>query len=86
MSVEVSFQATVARVRTLVDGGRRIELDLPETAGEAFAILAECQRFGEVLAVTAVGTGRSKRHEHKRRGGDTFDLGKLGATHLEDEE
>jgi hypothetical protein len=44
--------ATVYKVQTLVDGGVRVTLDLPETAIMQMAQLAECQRFGVVLEIT----------------------------------
>jgi len=49
---EIKFQATVARVQTLADGGLRVTLDLPETAVMEAAQLMECKRFGVVLEVT----------------------------------
>jgi len=36
-----NFPATVCRVKTLVDGGIRVELDLPETEGDVLSILHE---------------------------------------------
>lgn len=33
------FPATVCRVKTLVDGGIRVELDLPESAGDMLTVL-----------------------------------------------
>lgn len=52
----VEFQATVARVQTLSDGGIRITLDMPETAVMQAAQLMECKRFGVVLKVKAEAT------------------------------
>lgn len=34
-----NFPATVCRVKTLVDGGIRIELDLPETEAEILTVM-----------------------------------------------
>lgn len=52
----IEFQATVARVQTLADGGIRIVLDLPETAALIAAQLIECKRWGAVLNVKAEAT------------------------------
>jgi hypothetical protein len=41
---EIVFDAAVYKVQTLVDGGVRVTLDLPETAIPQMAMLAECQR------------------------------------------
>lgn len=41
---KISFDAIVARVQTLADGGIRITLDLPETAIPQAAALMECKR------------------------------------------
>ena len=54
MDEVIRFSATVYKVQTLIDGGLRVTLDLPETAiGEA-AKLMECKRGGAVLEVAAV--------------------------------
>lgn len=52
MSESIEFPATVARVKTLVDGGIRVELDLPETEIMTAAQLMECKRAGAALKVT----------------------------------
>jgi hypothetical protein len=49
----IEFTAAVYKVQTLVDGGLRITLDLPETEIAAAAMLMECKRNEVVLAVTA---------------------------------
>ena len=41
---EIKFQATVYKVQTLVDGGIRLTLDLPEGAIPQAAMLMECKR------------------------------------------
>jgi hypothetical protein len=43
----------VYKVATLVDGGLRISLDIPETAIMQAAMLMECKRMGVVLQVEA---------------------------------
>jgi len=47
----LTFDATVAKVQTLVDNGIRITLDLPETAIEAAAVLMALKREQRVLKV-----------------------------------
>lgn len=49
----IAFEATVYKVQTLVDGGLRITLDLPETAIEAAAKLMACQTAGVALLMSA---------------------------------
>ena len=53
MSDPIRFLAEVYKVQTLVDGGVRLVLDLPETAIMQMAQLAECQRFSVVLEIEA---------------------------------
>jgi len=48
----LTFDATVAKVQTLVDNGIRITLDLPETAIEAAAVLMALKREQRVLRVS----------------------------------
>jgi hypothetical protein len=47
----LTFDATVAKVQTLVDNGIRVTLDLPETAIEAAAVLMALKRQGVALKV-----------------------------------
>jgi hypothetical protein len=47
----IAFPATVEKVQTLVDGGIRITLDLPEDAISAAASLMACKREGIPLRV-----------------------------------
>lgn len=55
MSDEViRFQALVAQVKTMADGGLRVSLDLPENAIEAVTRLMECKTRGAVLEVAIV--------------------------------
>ena len=49
----ISFKAVVYKVSTLADNGIRLTLDLPETAIMQMAQMAECQRAGAVLNITA---------------------------------
>ena len=48
----IRFDAEVYKVQTLVDGGVRVTLNLPETAIMQMGQLAECQRFGVVINIT----------------------------------
>jgi len=47
----IEFKATVEKVQTLVDGGLRVTLDLPEDAISAAASLMACKREGIPLTV-----------------------------------
>lgn len=47
----IAFYCTVARVKTMADGGVRIELDLPEGNIIQAAALMQCQQDGIVLDV-----------------------------------
>jgi len=50
----IRFPAQVYKVQTLVDGGLRVTLDLPETALDAAAALMMVKRVGALLEVAAV--------------------------------
>jgi hypothetical protein len=45
----IKFYGTVAKAQTMVDGGLRIWLDLPETAIMQFAELIACKQHEQVL-------------------------------------
>ena len=63
---EIRFTASVYKVQTLVDGGIRVTLDLPETAIIQMAALAECQVNGVALEIQAtVRDDRPIRRNHK---------------------
>lgn len=47
----IRFSATVEKVQTLVDGGIRVTLDLPEDAISQAASLMACKREGIPLKV-----------------------------------
>lgn len=53
MTDPIAFDASVYKVQTLVDGGIRITLDLPETATLEAAQLMVCQAKGVTLKVEA---------------------------------
>lgn len=52
-SPRIEFIAAVQKVQTLVDGGIRLTLDLPEQAIPQAAMLMECKREGIPLAFYA---------------------------------
>jgi len=56
MSEPLHFTASVAKVQTMVDGGLRLVLDLPETAIDIAAAMMQAKQAGAVLecAVVAV--------------------------------
>ncbi len=49
----IVFPASVNQVRTMVDGGLRVVLDLPETAIPQAAMLMQCKVDGIPLVFTA---------------------------------
>ena len=53
MTEAIVFQATIARVQTMADGGLRFIFDAPESAVMQAAQLMECKRFGVVLEIEA---------------------------------
>ena len=63
------FPATVCRVKTLADGGIRVELDLPETEGDVLSVLHDLR--GRYLRVVIYDN-------------DEF-LEEMGLTELDDE-
>ncbi len=50
---EIVFNASVVRVKTLVDGGIRLELDLGEDCIPQAAMMMECKREGIPLTFRA---------------------------------
>lgn len=60
MSESICFQAAVAKVQTLADGGIRVTLDLPEDAICQAAQLMECKRFGVPIIVACRGDEDAK--------------------------
>lgn len=50
----IEFQATIAKVQTLADGGIRLTLDLPETAVLQAAHLMEARRQVAVVDASLV--------------------------------
>jgi hypothetical protein len=51
---KIIFSAAVYKLQTLVDGGIRLTLDLPETAIPEMAMLAEVKRQGIALVFEAM--------------------------------
>lgn len=66
---KIEFSATVYKVQTLAtDQGIRVTLDLPETAIMQMAMLAECQRAGVYLQISATVVQADDRgNQHKSR-------------------
>lgn len=64
---DITFDAVVYKVQTLVDNGIRVTLDLPETAIMQMAQLAECQRFGVMLEITAKAAQQDDRPDTNKR-------------------
>jgi hypothetical protein len=54
MDETIQFGATIYKVQTLVDGGIRVTLDLPETAIAQATKLMQARQAGAVLEVAAV--------------------------------
>lgn len=50
---KIEFSGSVFKVQTLVDGGLRVTLDLPETEIASVARLMECKREGVYLEFAA---------------------------------
>lgn len=57
----IRFVAEVYKVQTLVDGGIRVTLDLPETDIEQMGALAQARRAGALLEVAAVPIVQEKK-------------------------
>ena len=54
---KIVFVASVASIKTLVDGGIRVTLDLPEDAITQAAALMACRRDGIPLKVEVMADG-----------------------------
>ena len=67
----IRFHAGVYKVQTLIDGGLRVTLDLPETAISEATKLMECKRGGAVLEVAAVPIEEKRRGREKPRESET---------------
>ena len=57
----IEIQAVVYKVQTLIDGGLRVTLDLPETAIAEAAWFMECKRSETPLKVNAKKEERETR-------------------------
>jgi len=66
---EIVFTASVYKVQTLIDGGVRVTLDLPEDAIPQMAMLAEVRREGIPLIFKATAE-TSKPYRRKGNGDD----------------
>jgi len=49
----ITFRAEVYKVQTLIDGGIRLTLDLPEEGADIMGDLAKCQQNGIILEIKA---------------------------------
>jgi len=76
----IRFYAQVYKVQTLVDNGIRVTLDLAETETVIMAKLAECQRFGSLLNVTAIPFVTERNNETEK--GAERDSTKVGRRRL----
>jgi hypothetical protein len=61
-SETITFDAVVYKVQTLVDGGLRLTLDLPETAIAEAARLMECKRIGIALKISCALINRQEQY------------------------
>ena len=61
--MSIDFQAVVYKVQTLVDGGLRVTLDLPETAIAQAALLMDCKRLETPLWVKVEEDNPVSRHK-----------------------
>lgn len=50
----IVFDASIAKVQTLVDGGLRVQFDLPETAVKQVSQMPELGRDGRAVHVSVV--------------------------------
>lgn len=50
----ICFLAQIIKLQTMVDGAIRVTIDLPETAVQTMALLAECKSRGGLIEVAAV--------------------------------
>ena len=74
MSETIVFTAEVYKVQTLAtDGGVRVTLNLPETAIMQMAQLAECQRFGVPLEITAIPATCTESYDETKKGTERSD-------------
>lgn len=56
----ITFPAEVYKVQTLIDGGIRVTLDLPEDCIPQMAMLAEAKRVGIALNFKATATEQNQ--------------------------
>jgi hypothetical protein len=61
----IAFPAVVEKVQTLVDGGIRVTLDLPEDAIKQAAMLMECKREMIPLRVEVTADNGEVRHDNE---------------------
>jgi poly-gamma-glutamate capsule biosynthesis protein CapA/YwtB (metallophosphatase superfamily) len=71
----IRFQAQVAKVQTLADGGIRLVLDLPETAIDTAAKMMQAKQAGAALEIAAVPVKVVK--SKKTKGDSEFEVSEL---------
>lgn len=71
----IRFSAQVSKVTTLVDGGIRITLDLPETDIETATKMMQVRQGGGVLEIAAVPVNKAKNGRKSRKTEITDDTG-----------
>lgn len=65
---KIVFQAAVYKLQTLIDGGIRLTLDLPEDAIPQMAMLAECNRDGIPLLFEAKADDNNDPYKRRKNG------------------
>ena len=65
---DITFDAVVYKVQTLIDGGIRVTLDLPENAIPQAAMLMECKRLEIPLRLIATSEGAERDLKVTRNG------------------
>lgn len=73
----ICFQAQVAQVKTMADGGIRITLDLSETAIDTAKSMMEARQAGAILEIAAVAikvkhAGKSRKIKTTDDSGATY--------------
>ena len=63
----IAFDAVVYKVQTLVDGGIRVTLDLPEYALEAATAMMRYKRDETALRVACTGGGENETKQNVRK-------------------
>ena len=59
----IDFDCTVAKIQTLIDGGIRVTLDLPEQATDTAKKLMDLRGLALRATISEMKTGRKKKSE-----------------------